>query len=234
MKISALRLSLHTIALGVAVLSLPLLTGADGNGCGGDVTVGSEDPCKPGGCSGEICTDDPDLAGTCEWQDTYACYQQLGVCERGSAGECGWRVTDELVDCLEAGGPDPDPGECVVGGCSGQLCVEEDLGSTCEWLDEYQCYPDHGICERDAAGECGWRDTPELAACLENPRVPVEEQCVRNNGDECVTDEDCVNGGCGGELCYNPAVSSGASDCDCVEPEVVTCGCVLGQCYWYE
>ena len=35
--------------LGVLALALvPLMTGADGNGCGGDVVVGSEEPCVVG------------------------------------------------------------------------------------------------------------------------------------------------------------------------------------------
>lgn len=158
--------SIKHVAFGLAALSVPLLTGASGKGCGGDVTVGNDDP-------------------------------------------------------------------CVVTGCSGQICADEEAASTCEWTDAYACYTDYGICERDASGACGWRETPELEACLADPRVPAEGQCVRNSDDACASDADCVAGGCGGELCFNPDVSSGVSDCDCEAP-ALGCGCVLGHCTWFE
>ena len=62
------------------------------------------------------------------------------------------------------------PGACVVGGCSSQLCVEEgDPGvSTCEYRAEYACYRE-AVCERQESGLCGWTQSVELAACLENP-----------------------------------------------------------------
>jgi hypothetical protein len=223
------KLSFHLVAFGLCVVAVPVLMGAEGNGCGADVTVGSDEPCVVTGCSGQICADE-DVASTCEWLDEYACYQDHGICERDAEGTCGWRPTAELAACLDDG-PEPDP--CVVTGCSNQLCAEEETPSTCEWTDEYACYQDHGICERDAAGVCGWRQTEELLACIEDPRTPAEGPCVRNAGDACTTDADCTAGGCGGELCYNPAVSEGASDCDCVAPPA-SCGCVAGQCAWYE
>jgi hypothetical protein len=127
-------------------------------------------------------------------------------------------------------------GECVVGGCSGQLCGEEGdpLGSTCEWLPVYACYQKLGTCERDAAGQCGWRQTPELTECVAaGGKLPASGQCVRNAGDACSSDDDCVAGGCGGELCYNPAQSGGASTCDCTTPVGPSCGCVSGTCAWW-
>jgi hypothetical protein len=57
---------------------------------------------------------------------------------------------------------------CFVGGCSSQLCTDEPGAiSTCEWRDEYACYHT-ATCERQADGQCGWTDTPELQACLGN------------------------------------------------------------------
>ncbi len=56
--------------------------------------------------------------------------------------------------------------ECFVGGCSGQICSEnEGVISTCEFRPEYACYQT-ATCERQAGGECGWTETPELDACL--------------------------------------------------------------------
>lgn len=59
--------------------------------------------------------------------------------------------------------------DCFVGGCSGQLCSDQEgLISTCEWRAEYACYQD-ATCERQADDRCGWTATPELTACLEDP-----------------------------------------------------------------
>jgi eight-cysteine-cluster-containing protein len=62
--------------------------------------------------------------------------------------------------------PEPTRG-CVVGGCSGQLCVEagNDMVTTCEWREQYACYQS-ATCERQETGECGWTDTPVLTQCL--------------------------------------------------------------------
>lgn len=55
---------------------------------------------------------------------------------------------------------------CVVTGCSGQLCADSDRVTTCEYREEYACYKAHGVCERDASGACGWRQTDALKSCL--------------------------------------------------------------------
>lgn len=62
---------------------------------------------------------------------------------------------------------------CVVGGCSGQLCVEEGdpAVSTCEFKPEYACYRD-ATCTRQPDGQCGWTQDAALLACLDNPPAP--------------------------------------------------------------
>lgn len=55
--------------------------------------------CFAGGCSGQICSDDPGVISTCEWRAEYACYQ-TATCERQAGGECGWTQTSELQACL--------------------------------------------------------------------------------------------------------------------------------------
>ena len=84
---------------------------------------------------------------------------------RGQMAEIIYRVRNT------SGGGERD---CVVSGCSGQLCVEEgDPGiSTCEWRPEYACYRD-ARCERQPNGQCGWTMTPSLRACLDDP---IEEE----------------------------------------------------------
>ena len=57
---------------------------------------------------------------------------------------------------------------CYVGGCSGQICSDQDgVISTCEWRDEYACYQT-ATCERQPDGQCGWTPTEELNSCLGN------------------------------------------------------------------
>ena len=62
---------------------------------------------------------------------------------------------------------DPLGRACQKTGCSGQICSDEDVATTCEYRDEYACYRD-AVCERQADGECGWTQTDELSACLAN------------------------------------------------------------------
>lgn len=64
---------------------------------------------------------------------------------------------------------------CVVGGCSGQLCVApgDDAVTTCEWRDEYACYQT-AECTLQANGECGWTESDELMECLASASEPSE------------------------------------------------------------
>lgn len=55
--------------------------------------------CFVGGCSGQLCTDQPGAISTCEWREEYACYQ-TATCERQPDGQCGWTETPELTTCL--------------------------------------------------------------------------------------------------------------------------------------
>ena len=57
--------------------------------------------------------------------------------------------------------------ECRSTGCSGQVCADEDVITTCEARKEYACFK-QSVCERQADGQCGWRETDELKLCLNN------------------------------------------------------------------
>lgn len=134
-------------------------------------------------------------------------------------------------------------GGCAPGGCSGQVCtdVEEDSGlvTTCEYRQEYACYKQHSVCERNTDDQCGWRPSQELQDCItaaresEQARIPITSECIRNANDACSMDADCVAGGCGGELCHGVA-NMGASDCNCTAPVGISCGCVNGVCSWWQ
>lgn len=55
--------------------------------------------CYIGGCSSQLCSDQPDLVSTCEYRAKYACYKTT-TCKRQSDGQCGWTKTPELAACL--------------------------------------------------------------------------------------------------------------------------------------
>lgn len=97
--------------------------------------VPAPNPCHVGGCSGQLCSDQPGAISTCEWREEYACYQDHGVCEPQPDGECGWTPTEALNKCLD-GHQDPD---CRTTGCeSGESC--EPCWST------YACLPPGVVC----------------------------------------------------------------------------------------
>jgi hypothetical protein len=57
---------------------------------------------------------------------------------------------------------------CQLAGCSAQICQnadEEPMASDCMWRQEYACY-EHATCEKQSDGECGWTQTDQLKACV--------------------------------------------------------------------
>lgn len=61
-----------------------------------------------------------------------------------------------------------DTSGCKVGGCNGEICADEKLGnvsSICLYQEKYVCYK-NAVCERQADGNCGWRQTEDLDSCL--------------------------------------------------------------------
>jgi hypothetical protein len=114
--------------------------GTGGGTAGGDPGTGGCDPNAAFPAICQLCDD-----GTCAGP----------VCVNGM-----WEM-----QCPNAGGG----GGCARAGCSSQLCVEASeaggIASTCEWRDEYACYQ-AAPCERQADGQCGHTQTPELQRCL--------------------------------------------------------------------
>lgn len=58
--------------------------------------------CYVGGCSSQVCSENPDILTTCEFRPEYACYQGA-TCERQISGECSWTETPALTKCLAEG-----------------------------------------------------------------------------------------------------------------------------------
>jgi hypothetical protein len=61
--------------------------------------------------------------------------------------------------------PPPPAAACVTSGCSGQVCADHGVITTCLWRPEYACYHT-ATCERQADGACGWTSTAALTSCL--------------------------------------------------------------------
>lgn len=63
----------------------------------------------------------------------------------------------------------PGQRECKKTGCSGQICSDVDVMTTCEYRAEYTCFQ-AARCERQISGECGFTQTTELQSCLSSAR----------------------------------------------------------------
>lgn len=79
-------------------------------------------------------------------------------------------VINKLPTMLFAS-PVGNSGNCVVGGCSMQFCVEQNevmkVVSSCQYLRAYDCYK-RAVCERNSqTGKCGWKMDNSLATCLQ-------------------------------------------------------------------
>lgn len=78
------------------------------------------------------------------------------------------RPVQNVYQTPETTVPPVQTAKCYVGGCSGQICSDnEGMVSTCEYREEYACYKT-AKCERQQNGQCGWTNTPALNMCLEN------------------------------------------------------------------
>jgi hypothetical protein len=56
--------------------------------------------CYIGGCSQQICSDQPDVVSACEYRAEYSCYASA-ICEPQTGGECGWTESAELAQCID-------------------------------------------------------------------------------------------------------------------------------------
>lgn len=98
---------------------------------------------------------------------------------------------------------------CVISGCSSQVCGEEEVTTTCEWKAEYGCYQS-ATCEVQTNGECGWTMDSALQTCLNDAQK--DERCLQQpdpgmckaaierfffSGETC---QSFIWGGCGGSV----------------------------------
>lgn len=55
--------------------------------------------CYVGGCSGQVCSSNPNAISTCEYKEEYKCFA-YAKCEKQTNGQCGWTSTPEQKQCL--------------------------------------------------------------------------------------------------------------------------------------
>jgi hypothetical protein len=67
--------------------------------------------------------------------------------------------------CVANAPPPPPAPACAKTGCSGQICADHSMITTCQYEAVYACFQ-AATCERQADGQCGFTQTPALAACV--------------------------------------------------------------------
>jgi hypothetical protein len=158
------------------VLSVPLLTGANGNGCGGNVIIGNNGGSGTGGTVTSTCANScgeavPAIAQVCP--DGISVGPVCGVTSSG----CGWTWPCPTGPCTQADcGPLPPTPACPNGTSTTPVCGLNGSGA-CGWTippcstntcTPGDCGPEPGIevncngvavgptCERSPDGSCGW------------------------------------------------------------------------------
>ena len=144
----------------------------DGLECVNNICEKQETECFVGGCSGQICSNRPDVITTCEMMPWYVCYRDA-ICEVQDEGICGWTMTEELEQCLiDTGYINPGSAEGEeCGGIAGTLCQE---GLQCILAGDY---PDAiGTC-RKPCGPIPDGDCPFGYACNQDRNFEVPNAC---------------------------------------------------------
>ena len=263
---------------GVALLAISVAACASPDGYPlelGESSSEYDEPCPDADGDGECDADD----FTCNADGTpLTCRRVAPSCPRGTVPEVRegcytdrCLTWDECADCeLRPSVPREDPlydrfegtasanrcetsADCMVGGCSGEVCAAENVYTTCELLP----YGPEGGCGC-VEGQCVWHtrecappecrsdaDCPDGQLCQDGTCVaptceptptvsPRDAYYDRFEGtasaNRCETSADCVVGGCSGEVC---AAETVYTTCEVLPygPEG-GCGCVEGQCVW--
>ena len=234
---------------------------SDGDQCvlGDCVPTAQPDPCFASGCSGQVCSTEQ-VATTCEWLPEFDCLQFSECGSFAADGGCGWLQTDAYIACMAglddcqsdddcangevcvAGDCEKETlPECLVSGCSGEVCAPALMDSVCIWLPEFECLELTECGNFGGNGACGWDPNEEYLACL-----AAIGGCTNNS--ECASDEVCVDGecqekdpagcvisGCNGEICApEPMVSACVAEEWHICLKYTSCGpnTAAGACGW--
>jgi eight-cysteine-cluster-containing protein len=174
----------------------------------------SDGECPPGMYC-EVGTTDPIGSGICmplppmECQTDSDCPQGFR-CELFTDETCG---PDGTCQGSTWGQCVPAQSDCIVTGCSGEVCAPFPVDTTCVWLPEYECLRLTScqlLQSADGTQTCGWVQTPEYLECLDNIY----------NANECNSDLECPPGMSCQTFCGNGWCESHCYPMDCVCPDV--------------
>jgi hypothetical protein len=56
--------------------------------------------------------------------------------------------------------------KCKKTGCSGQICSDKDINTTCEWYPWYACYQKSECGNFGPGGTCAWKQTADFTSCM--------------------------------------------------------------------
>ncbi len=157
---------------------------------GSKVRVTAEPTAKRAACTRRACLQDNPCCNRCNAGFEIGTNIHLERADGGamtcSGDSCNWSNSCEGFKASENNGPyvlegtftlanggmtlsldDYRAANCAKGGCSGHVCANTAVVTTCEWRDEYACYrtAECGV-QRD--GHCAFTDTPELRMCIAN------------------------------------------------------------------
>ena len=246
---NAMRWSRIPAGASVVLLSLVLM-GAEKGGCGPiDPPVTTGDQCAAAAdcvglphvmCLGDWACD----TGACKWQcdlPDVACTQD-SQCAKGEVctfvtecPACTTAVPPCMAPCTSVGHcATATTTECVVGGCSGQLCGAkgDDLVSDCMYAEWYGCLQFSTCGNFGTNGACGWEVTPAFTSCMAGLSCGADSACapgyVCQNG-TCVLPEQPV--GCFSDSDCGEGTHCSISDGVCAsDPTCPMCDVCYGQC----
>jgi eight-cysteine-cluster-containing protein len=122
--------------------------------------------CVPANVPGADCWDDSMCAAGEQCVFDYATCDCGGYYPADGGADVPAGVCACPGQCQAQVEPPPPSTECVVTGCSGQICAPAPMATTCEWMPWYECF---GLSEcggNGIDGTCGWSATPEFSACM--------------------------------------------------------------------
>jgi len=170
--------------------------------------------------TGECCMYGTACEAPVGWPQYYSAFECENACVEGETRraqdgcntcECmtdnTWACTDIACDPVRTCATDKD---CVVSGCSGEICAVEPIGTTCEWREEYACYaPEITNCGCNQ-GTCGWAVTPELESCLGDVQscTPGEVKTDDDGCNSCFCNDDGT-WACTDRACYTACPTAG-------------------------
>ena len=124
----------------------------------------------------ESINDDKELTGECK--SPKDCKGAHDECEGewSCDGECSWVCTTKetpIKDTPPKGQGCNSDSDCIITGCSSQICSNEPVISTCEWREEYACVKlsECGCNE----GQCKWTENDVYLSCIQDAKNPVAD-----------------------------------------------------------